>query len=259
MVRHQAEHGVHAIGRTSRRTTRHRGTGNHRASDARSATPWPGRAGQGLLGPVAHVDLDEARCGPHPQPERLGDGGRRLPGPLQRRGVDGRRVPWSGRRSARPPPPPAPAPSRDRCSPRGPTGQHLARGGRGAVAHQEHGGRRGSLPAATGRGVGSRRIGLTAARAAHRRLCAVGSNRAERDSLAKVQREVAACRRCPRLVSWREEVARTGRPSYAGQVYWGRGVPGFGDPRRRPGDRRPGPGGARRQPHRPDVHRGPVR
>jgi uracil-DNA glycosylase family 4 len=48
--------------------------------------------------------------------------------------------------------------------------------------------------------------------------------------LATVQREVAACRRCPRLVGWREEVARTGRASYAGQVYWGRGVPGFGDP-----------------------------
>jgi uracil-DNA glycosylase family 4 len=48
--------------------------------------------------------------------------------------------------------------------------------------------------------------------------------------LATVQREVAACRRCPRLVSWREQVARTGRASYAGQEYWGRGVPGFGDP-----------------------------
>jgi len=58
----------------------------------------------------------------------------------------------------------------------------------------------------------------------------VASNRAQWDSLATVQREVAACRRCPRLVSWREEVARTGRASYAGQVYWGRGVPGFGDP-----------------------------
>ena len=34
----------------------------------------------------------------------------------------------------------------------------------------------------------------------------------------------------PRLVRWREEVARTGRASYAGQHYWGRGVPGFGDP-----------------------------
>jgi len=59
----------------------------------------------------------------------------------------------------------------------------------------------------------------------------VAANRAQRDSLAAVQREVAGCRRCPRLVSWREEVARTGRASYAGQVYWGRGVPGFGDPR----------------------------
>ena len=59
----------------------------------------------------------------------------------------------------------------------------------------------------------------------------MGSNRSTRDSLAAVQRDVAACRRCPRLVAWREEVARTGRASYAGQTYWGRGVPGFGDPR----------------------------
>ena len=59
----------------------------------------------------------------------------------------------------------------------------------------------------------------------------MASDRGTRDSLAAVQRDVAACRRCPRLVAWREEVARTGRASYAGQVYWGRGVPGFGDPR----------------------------
>jgi uracil-DNA glycosylase family 4 len=58
----------------------------------------------------------------------------------------------------------------------------------------------------------------------------VASDRARSDSLAIVQREVAACRRCPRLVAWREEVARTGRAAYAGQAYWGRGVPGFGDP-----------------------------
>jgi uracil-DNA glycosylase family 4 len=49
--------------------------------------------------------------------------------------------------------------------------------------------------------------------------------------LAAVQRDVTACRRCPRLVVWREEVARRGRASYAGQAYWGRAVPGFGDPR----------------------------
>jgi uracil-DNA glycosylase len=59
----------------------------------------------------------------------------------------------------------------------------------------------------------------------------VASNRPARDSVAAVQRDVVACRRCPRLVRWREEVARTGRAAYAGEVYWGRGVPGFGDPR----------------------------
>ena len=58
----------------------------------------------------------------------------------------------------------------------------------------------------------------------------MASDRAQNDSLVEVQREVAVCRRCPRLVRWREEVARRGRASYAGQVYWGRGVPGFGDP-----------------------------
>ena len=58
----------------------------------------------------------------------------------------------------------------------------------------------------------------------------MASNRGRPDSVAAVQRDVADCRRCPRLVRWREEVARTGRASYTGQVYWGRGVPGFGDP-----------------------------
>lgn len=40
---------------------------------------------------------------------------------------------------------------------------------------------------------------------------------------------IAACRRCPRLVAWREEVARTRRAAFAGEEYWGRPVPGFGD------------------------------
>ncbi|MFL5910148.1 MAG: uracil-DNA glycosylase [Gaiellaceae bacterium] len=38
------------------------------------------------------------------------------------------------------------------------------------------------------------------------------------------------CRRCPRLVEWRERVAREKRAAYAGEDYWGRPVPGFGDP-----------------------------
>ena len=64
----------------------------------------------------------------------------------------------------------------------------------------------------------------------HRRLCVVASSRGESDSLALVQQEVADCRRCPRLVAWREQVAREKRASFADEPYWGRGVPGFGDP-----------------------------
>ena len=50
------------------------------------------------------------------------------------------------------------------------------------------------------------------------------------DSLARVEREVIACRRCPRLVAWREQVALQKRAAYAGEQYWGRPLPGFGDP-----------------------------
>jgi uracil-DNA glycosylase family 4 len=53
------------------------------------------------------------------------------------------------------------------------------------------------------------------------------------DSLQALAAEVAACRRCPRLVSWREQVARERRAAYREQTYWGRPVPGFGDPRAR--------------------------
>jgi len=41
---------------------------------------------------------------------------------------------------------------------------------------------------------------------------------------------VVACRACPRLVAWREQVAREKRASFRDDVYWGRPVPGFGDP-----------------------------
>ncbi len=49
----------------------------------------------------------------------------------------------------------------------------------------------------------------------------------ELDSLSD---EVTACRRCPRLVAWREQVARERRASFAGETYWGRPIPAFGDP-----------------------------
>ena len=38
------------------------------------------------------------------------------------------------------------------------------------------------------------------------------------------------CRACPRLVEWRERIAVEKRKSFADQEYWGRPVPGFGDP-----------------------------
>ncbi|MGP4042843.1 uracil-DNA glycosylase [Streptomyces sp. 2A115] len=41
---------------------------------------------------------------------------------------------------------------------------------------------------------------------------------------------IAGCRACPRLVEWREEVARTKRAAFADWTYWGRPVPGFGPP-----------------------------
>jgi uracil-DNA glycosylase family 4 len=48
--------------------------------------------------------------------------------------------------------------------------------------------------------------------------------------LEALNAEVVACRRCPRLVAWREDVARTRRAAYANDEYWGRPVPSFGDP-----------------------------
>jgi len=42
--------------------------------------------------------------------------------------------------------------------------------------------------------------------------------------------EVVGCRRCPRLVEWREAVAREKRAAYRDETYWGRPMPGFGDP-----------------------------
>jgi uracil-DNA glycosylase family 4 len=51
-----------------------------------------------------------------------------------------------------------------------------------------------------------------------------------REGLAAIAREIEACRACPRLVAWRERVAREKRRAYRDQAYWGRPVPGFGDP-----------------------------
>jgi uracil-DNA glycosylase family 4 len=50
------------------------------------------------------------------------------------------------------------------------------------------------------------------------------------DSLAALAEEVVGCRRCPRLVEWREQVAADPPRRYQGEEYWGRPLPGFGDP-----------------------------
>ncbi|WP_438029503.1 uracil-DNA glycosylase [Sorangium sp. So ce233] len=57
-------------------------------------------------------------------------------------------------------------------------------------------------------------------------MSADGAGRA----LEQIAAELIECRRCPRLVTWREDIAREKRRAYRDQTYWGRPVPGFGDP-----------------------------
>lgn len=52
----------------------------------------------------------------------------------------------------------------------------------------------------------------------------------DRAALAALTAEIESCRRCPRLVSWREEVARVKVARFRHETYWGRPVAGFGDP-----------------------------
>jgi uracil-DNA glycosylase family 4 len=52
-------------------------------------------------------------------------------------------------------------------------------------------------------------------------------------SLELLTDEIVQCRKCPRLVAWREEVAQTKRRAYRDWKYWGKPVPGFGDPQAR--------------------------
>src|SRR6266566_9164153 len=49
------------------------------------------------------------------------------------------------------------------------------------------------------------------------------------DDWEQLNREIVDCRACPRLVAWREQVARDKRAAYAGEEYWARPVTGFGD------------------------------
>src|SRR5215213_9387378 len=62
----------------------------------------------------------------------------------------------------------------------------------------------------------------TAAKGRVRRVGAAG--------LEELEGRVTGCRRCPRLVEWRERVAADKRAAFRDEDYWGRPVPGFGDP-----------------------------
>jgi uracil-DNA glycosylase family 4 len=61
--------------------------------------------------------------------------------------------------------------------------------------------------------------------------CGIGSQ--PQHSLAQLETGITSCRRCPRLVAWREQVAREKRAAFIAEKYWGRPLPGFGDPRAR--------------------------
>lgn len=50
------------------------------------------------------------------------------------------------------------------------------------------------------------------------------------DSLSRLDQEISACVACPRLVQWREQVAKDKRAAFRDEEYWGKAVPGFGDP-----------------------------
>src|SRR5437588_7569519 len=52
-------------------------------------------------------------------------------------------------------------------------------------------------------------------------------------SLLRVREDIVSCTRCPRLRAYCAEIARTKRRAYRDETYWGKPVPGFGDPRAR--------------------------
>ena len=66
-----------------------------------------------------------------------------------------------------------------------------------------------------------------------RKFKSVVEDMSNKSQLNQVNQEIISCFKCQRLVAWREEVARVKRKAYRDQEYWGRPVPGFGDPQAR--------------------------
>src|SRR5437588_4949415 len=56
------------------------------------------------------------------------------------------------------------------------------------------------------------------------------TSRSRREIFLQIERQVVSCGRCLRLVAWREEAARNPPRRFAGESYWARPVPAFGDP-----------------------------
>ena len=115
----------------------------------------------------------------------------------------------------------------------GPAARARRRGG--AVADEQHDGGRDRLAAVARAEVGEaglrgrRRRGLVAgAVCSGHRWPNLSSVTVE--PLAELEAEVVSCRACPRLVAWREQVAIEKRAAFRDDEYWGRPVPGFGDP-----------------------------
>ena len=73
-------------------------------------------------------------------------------------------------------------------------------------------------------GLGRRRVGMASGE---------GTYPSQVDSLGRVTAEIVDCFKCPRLVAWREQVATEKRAAFRDEQYWGRPVPGFGDPKAR--------------------------
>ena len=71
------------------------------------------------------------------------------------------------------------------------------------------------------------------ARRSAERFAGVGSGRVSGGQLDELRDEIVTCRACPRLVEWRERVAAEKRAAFRDETYWGRPVPGFGDPQAR--------------------------
>ena len=63
--------------------------------------------------------------------------------------------------------------------------------------------------------------------------CHVNRMSVNQDSLQSISNEVIACRLCPRLVEWREQVGVEKRKAFRDHEYWAKPVPGFGDPNAR--------------------------